>query len=82
MNSTENHCVRAAILGERVGIDAIAAAIGVTTRAVYNLVARHRIPFIRVCGKRLFDPAEVRRALESCPGNPPARTRGRPRKTA
>ena len=82
MNTNETSAVREALLGARVQIADLAAALGVTPRAVYNLVDRHKIPFVRACGRRFYDPSEIKRALENASGNPPARGRGRPRKSA
>ena len=82
MSTFEHPNIRAAILGERVQIADLAAALGVTPRAVYTLVDRHKIPFVRACGRRFYDPAEVKRALENAASNSPGRGRGRPRKAA
>ncbi len=82
MSNFEHPNIRAAILGERVQIADLAAALGVTARAIYSLVDRHKIPFVRACGRRFYDPSEIKRALENASGNPPARGRGRPRKSA
>ena len=72
---------RAEIVGGRWTLPMIAAALNCTERAVYDLVARLQLPYIRVLGKRFYDPADIRRALERDAQNR-APGRGRPRKSA
>jgi len=79
MSDTEHRSLRTAILGERVGLNDLAAALGITRRSVYDLIERHKIPYIRVLNRRYFNPAEVRRALESDVIHAQSRPRGRPR---
>lgn len=72
---------RAELVGQRWTLSQIAAALSCTERAVYDLVARLQLPYVRVLGKRFYDPADIRVALERQAKNHPPR-RGRPRKTA
>lgn len=60
----------------------IAAALGCTERSIYNLVDQLRIPYVRVLGKRLVNPADFRAALTKQQMNTAPRGRGRPRKHA
>jgi hypothetical protein len=69
--------LRAELIGDRVTIEQIAAALGRTTRSIYNLIDRHRIPYVRVLNVRYLKLDDVRRALV---GDPAPRHRGRPRK--
>ena len=73
---------RAEIVGQRWTLPMIAAALGCTERAVYDLVARLQLPYIRVLGKRFYDPADIRRALERDAQNCAPSGRGRPRRAA
>jgi excisionase family DNA binding protein len=70
------------LIGPRLTFKQIAAALGCTERAIYNLVDEHKIPFIRVLSVRYVDPADFRSALTRAQNNAPARGRGRPRKAA
>jgi hypothetical protein len=67
--------LRNELIGGRVNIEQIAAALGRTTRSIYNLIDRERIPYVRVLGVRYLKLDDVRRALV---GDPAPRRRGRP----
>lgn len=73
--------LRKAVIGDRVTIEQAAQAFGVTTRSIYNAIARHRIPFVRAFGTRFLAPDDLRRCLLA-EGNAAPRGRGRPRKHA
>lgn len=73
--------LRSAIIGSRVTIDEAAEAFGVTPRAVYQQIAKHSIPFIKVFDIRYLDPNDLRAALIADRNTAP-RGRGRPRKAA
>jgi hypothetical protein len=70
------------LVGNKVTFQQIAAALGCSERSVYNVVNRLGIPFVRVLGKRLVDPADFRAALTKQQANAAPRGRGRPRKAA
>ena len=74
--------IRLALIGDRLTIAQLAAAFDVTERAIYSLIDRYRIPFIRVFNERLLKPDDVRHALLGETPLPPPRPRGRPRKSA
>jgi excisionase family DNA binding protein len=69
--------LRNELIGDRVTIEQIAAALDRTTRSIYNLIDRNHIPFVRILGARYLRLDDVRQALI---GNPAPRRRGRPRK--
>ncbi len=73
---------RADLVGNLWTFGEIAAALGCTERSIYNLVDQFRIPYVRVVGKRLVNPSDVRAALAKQQHNAPARGRGRPRNAA
>ena len=70
----------AELVGDRRTLQQIATALGCTERAVYSLIDRHRIPYLRVLSKRYVDPKDIRDALLRDQSNAPTRGRGRPRK--
>jgi hypothetical protein len=76
--------IRSQTLDGRADIQSLAAAFGCTTRTIYATTERLKIPFVKVAGKRFFKVTALRAALEAeHPAEvPPARTPGRPRKTA
>lgn len=51
-------------LPELVGMDAVAAALGVTERHVRRLVTERRIPYVRVGHFIRFDPEELARWVD------------------
>jgi excisionase family DNA binding protein len=71
----------AELIGNRWTYQQIAAALGCTERAIYMLVDKHRIPYVRVLSRRYVDPKAVRAALLRDQANTPACGRGRPRRT-
>jgi hypothetical protein len=73
--------LRSAIIGNRVTIDEAAEAFGVTPRAIYQQIAKHNIPFVKVFDIRYLDPNDLRAALIAERNTAP-RGRGRPRKAA
>jgi hypothetical protein len=70
------------IVDDRRSFAEIATAVGCTERSVYNLVARHQIPFIRLLSKRYARPADIREALLRDETNRSPRARGRPKAAA
>jgi excisionase family DNA binding protein len=70
------------LIGNRWSYQQIASALQCSERAVYMLIDKHRIPYVRVLSKRYVDPDAFRAALLSEQGNAPPRGRGRPRKAA
>jgi hypothetical protein len=68
------------IVGNRRTIQQIAAALRCTERSVYNLIDRHKIPFIKILDQRYVEPKDIRTAVLKEQQNVPARGRGRPRK--
>jgi excisionase family DNA binding protein len=74
--------LRASLIGNRHSYQQIAEALRCTERAVYMLVDRCRIPYIRVLGKRYVDSNDILQALLRDQANSPPRSRGRPRKNA
>jgi excisionase family DNA binding protein len=68
----------AELIGNRRTYKQLAAALNCSERAVYLLVDKHKIPFIRVLNKRYIDPADFRHALIENQSNTSARGRGRP----
>jgi hypothetical protein len=73
--------LRDELIGDRVTIEQAAAAFNVTERAIYGVIARHNIPYIKVFNSRYLAPADLRRALVKDIASPP-RGRGRPSKSA
>jgi hypothetical protein len=78
---TETAAIRAKLIGDKMTIAQLAAAFGVTDRAVYNAIEEHRVPFVKIFNVRYLEPSELRQALVKG-SNSPARGRGRPRKAA
>lgn len=78
----DNDAVLAKIIGSRITIEQTAAALRCTPKSVYNLIDRHKIPFIKILDKRFIEPADIRTAVLKDQQNAPARGRGRPRKNA
>jgi hypothetical protein len=74
--------LRASLIGDRVTIEQTAAATNRTPRCIYQAVAKHNIPFVRILGVRYFSPADLRRALAPASDATGKRGRGRPRKVA
>jgi hypothetical protein len=70
------------LIGNRKTTEEIAAAIDGTTRSVYNLVEKFKIPFIRVLNKRYYKPEDFAAALTRQEHNVSPRRRGRPREVA
>jgi hypothetical protein len=70
--------IRAELIGNRRSIGDLAAAFDVTERTIYNAIAHHSIPYVKVFNVRYLDPADLHRALIA--GNTAPRTRGRPTK--
>ncbi len=64
-----------------VGIDAVAARLGVQVRHVRRLVFERRIPFLKWGHLLRFDPAEIERWLDTLrrPADHDHETRGRGR---
>jgi hypothetical protein len=52
------------LVGNRLTFQQIAAALGCSERSVYNVVGQLHIPYTRLLGKRLVDPADFRAALQ------------------
>jgi hypothetical protein len=73
--------IRASLIGNRQPFQQIAEAIGCSERAIYMLVDRYRIPYIKVLNRRYVDPADIHKAALRDQANSPPRGRGRPRKT-
>ena len=71
--------IRAAVIGPRRPYEEIAQALGCSVRAVYLLVDRYRIPYIRVLNRRYLDPADIQAAAVRGEVNAEARGRGRPK---
>ncbi len=74
--------IRASIVGDWRPIKQIAKALGCCDRTVYNLVVRHKIPYLRVLNVRHARPADIHAALLREQVHAPARGRGRPRRGA
>jgi len=72
----------AELIGNRWNYQQIAAAFGCTERAVYMLIDRYKIPYIRVLARRYVEPKAIREALLHDQANTPARGRGRPKRIA
>jgi hypothetical protein len=70
------------LIGNRWNYQQIAAALGCTERAIYMLVDRYSIPYIRVLNRRYVEPKAIREALLRDQINTPPRGRGRPKKAA
>ena len=70
------------LVGDLWTYQQLAAALGCSERSVYNLIDQLRIPYVRVVGKRLVNPAAFRAALAKQQANAAPRGRGRPRKDA
>lgn len=75
----DTDALRAELIGNRVTIEQTANALGVTERSIYNAIARHNIPYVKVFGVRYFKPEDLRAALVADHNTAP-RGRGRPRK--
>jgi hypothetical protein len=69
------------LVGNKLTFQQIAAALGCSERSVYNVVDQFRIPYVRVLGKRLVDPADFRAALAKQQANTAPRGRGRPQES-
>jgi hypothetical protein len=76
----DRDAIRAKLIGNRRSIADLAAAFDVTERTIYNAIAQHAIPYVKVFNVRYLDPADLHRALIA--GNTAPRTRGRPKKAA
>ena len=48
-----------------VDIDGAAGFLGLSRKAIYRLVERHRLPHYRAGGRLLFDPRELRAWVEA-----------------
>ncbi len=72
----------AELIGNRWNYQQIAAALGCTERAIYMLIDKYSIPYVRVLNRRYVEPSAIRTALLRDQANAPARGRGRPRKNA
>jgi hypothetical protein len=70
------------LVGDLWNYQQLAAALGCSERSVYNLMEQMRVPYVRVLGKRLVNPADFRAALARQQANTSSRGRGRPRKAA
>jgi hypothetical protein len=70
----------AELIGNRWSYQQVAAALNCTERAVYSLIIRYRIPYIKVLNKRYVEPSAIREAVLRDQANTPPRGRGRPRK--
>jgi excisionase family DNA binding protein len=75
----EPAAIRAQIVGNNVSIPNLARALNVTDRSIYNLIAKYRIPFVKVCNQRLLEPADFKAAVLRDQANAPPRRPGRPR---
>lgn len=73
--------LRAKLIGNRVTIEQAAAAFDVTTRAIYQAIARHKIPFVKIFDVRYLDPEDLRSAIVAQSNTAP-RGRGRPKRAA
>ena len=60
---TETAAIRAKMIGDKMTIAQLAAAFGVTDRAVYNAIEEHRIPFVKIFNVRYLEPNDLRLAL-------------------
>jgi hypothetical protein len=74
--------IRASVIGNRQTYEQIAAALGSSERAIYMLVDRYKIPYIKMLNRRYVDPADIHTALLRDQANVPPRRAGRPRKAA
>lgn len=74
--------IREQIVGTKVPIPQLALALSVSERSIYNLIDRHRIPFVKLLNKRLVEPADIKSAMLRDQSNAPQRGRGRPRKAS
>ena len=74
--------IRLAVIGPRKRFEEIAEAMGCSGRAIYLLVDKFRIPYIKVLNRRYVDPSDIQKALMRDEANTPARGPGRPRKAA
>ena len=74
--------IRNELLGGRADITALAASLSCTSRTIYAMAARLRLPYVKIAGRRFYEIAALRGALENASGNLPPSRRGRPRKTA
>lgn len=57
--------LRSEILRGRADIPALAAALNCSTRAIYALAERLRIPYVKIRNRRFFEIAAIRAALEA-----------------
>ena len=74
---------RSALLGDRVDLETLAKALNCTTRTIYALTERFRLPFVKIAGRRFFSATDVREALDRASRRDSTpRTPGRPRKAA
>ena len=69
----------AALIGNRWSLDRIARAMGCTERAVYKLIDRYHIPYIKLLSRRYIDPTDIQAAVLRKQANTGPRGRGRPR---
>lgn len=74
--------LRQTLIGDKVTIEQVAAALGRTERCIYNAIDRHKIPFVRMFGTRYIAPDALKTALLGSEPVPGKRGRGRPRKVA
>ena len=81
---TNSDATRAALLGDRVDLETLARAFGCTTRTIYALTDRFRLPFVKVSGRRYFSATDVRAALDRAAASRDTTPRkpGRPRRAA
>ena len=79
--SATSDAARSALLGDRVDLETLARAFNCTTRTIYALTERFRLPFVKIAGRRFFSATDVREALDRASRrDSPPRTPGRPRK--
>ncbi len=74
--------IRVSIIGDRKPLKQIAEALGCSERAIYMLIDRYKIPYLKVLNVRHALPADIHAALLREQANSPPRGRGRPRKIA
>lgn len=72
----------AELIGPRWNYQQIAAALGCTERAVYQLIDKYHIPFVKILNRRYVEPAAIREAILRAQTSAAPRGRGRPRKSA